>query len=75
VLTGYYSQTYSPYHHNFGGQYVFEPRLEPGISASLLAELEAANVAYLVVMDEYETEGGPTDEVWALGLDGTLRRL
>lgn len=71
VLTGYFSQTYAPNHHNFGGQYIFDPRLEPGVSAASLAELDAANITYLVVVDH----DGLEDELWALGLDGALRRL
>lgn len=70
VLTGYFSQTYAPTHHNFGGQYIFDPRLEPGLSDATRAELAAADVAYLVVIDQ-----DADDEIWALGIDGTLRRL
>ena len=44
VLHGYYSQTYGPGRHNFTEQFLFEPRLEPGISQSILAELEAQNI-------------------------------
>jgi hypothetical protein len=71
VLTGYFSQTYAPNHHNFGGQYIFEPRLEPGISAAALAQLEAADIAYLVVIDN----DGIDDQLWALGQNGVLRVL
>jgi len=70
-LTGYFSQTYAPHHHNFGGQYIFDPRLEPGLPASLRAELEAADIAYFVVVDQ----DGLEDQIWVLGLDGALRRL
>ena len=71
VLTGYFSQTYAPYHHNFGGQYIFDPRLEPDLPASTAAELVAADVAFLVVIDN----DGIPDELWAMGMGGTLRRL
>jgi hypothetical protein len=71
VLAGYFSQTYRPYHHNFGGEYIFEPRLEPGVSAAALAELEAADIAYVVVMDLFDLP----DEIWVAGLDGVLRQL
>jgi pyruvate phosphate dikinase-like enzyme len=71
VLTGYFSQTYAPNHHNFGGQYIFDPRLEPGISEQARAELQSADVAYLVVIDQ----DGSSDELWALGFDGALRKL
>jgi hypothetical protein len=71
VLTGYFSQTYAPNHHNFGGQYIFDPRLEPGLSEQTRAELEAADVAYVVVVDQ----DGVEDEIWVLGVTGVLRRL
>jgi hypothetical protein len=70
VLTGYYSQTYAPNHHNTGGEYIFEPRLEPGLSASILAELEEANIAYLVIIDS--DRQGVADAIWVQGLDGTF---
>ncbi len=44
ILHDYYSQTYRPGHHNFSESFVFEPALEEGISASQIAELEAAGV-------------------------------
>ena len=44
VLTGYFSQTYAPNHHNFGGQYIFDPRLEPGLSQATRDELETADI-------------------------------
>lgn len=70
TLTGYFSQTYAPTHHNFGGQYIFDPRLEPGLSEQTRAELEAADVAYIAVIDQDEA-----DEIWVLGLTGVLRKL
>jgi hypothetical protein len=70
VLSGYFSQTYAPYHHNFGGQYLFDPRLEP-LSDVARAELLAADVAYLVVLDS----DGPPPELWLGGFDGSLRAL
>lgn len=44
VLHGYYSQTYGPMHHNFSEHFLFEPRLEPGISPSILQQLGARNI-------------------------------
>ena len=41
VLQGYYSQTYGPWHHNFSEEFIFEPRLEPGLPAE---QLNAARV-------------------------------
>jgi hypothetical protein len=72
VLRGHYSQTHAPRHHNFGGEYVFEPRLEPGLPEATRLELEAANVAAIVIID-VDSQGGE-DQIWALGVDGTLRR-
>ncbi|MHC4477599.1 MAG: PEP/pyruvate-binding domain-containing protein [Planctomycetota bacterium] len=44
VLTGYYSQTYHAGHHNIKEYFIFEPRLEPGISQATLAELESEDI-------------------------------
>ena len=75
VLTGYYAQTYAPAHHNFAGQYIFDPRLEPGLSQTTRDELEAANVAYVIVADQNADPANPDFEIWALGVDGDLRQL
>ncbi len=70
VLTGYFSQTYRPGHHNFTEEFIFEPRLEQGLPASTLAELEAANIQFLHV------ELGFVDPVInVVGLDQKLRKL
>jgi hypothetical protein len=72
VLRGYYSQTHRPAHHNFGGDYIFEPRLEAGIDPAVIEELEELDIRYLVVVDI----DSPTDNrYWAAGLDGSLRQL
>ena len=44
ILKGFYSQTYRPEHHNMLENFLFEPRLEPGISDTVLNQLEAINV-------------------------------
>lgn len=44
VLSGYYSQTYCPEHHNFSEHFLFEPQLEPGISQNILDELRARDI-------------------------------
>jgi hypothetical protein len=74
-LSGYYSQTYAPKHHNFAGDYVFDPRLEPGLSEATRAELVAADIAYVVVIDPDGTAEPAGDTFWVVGLDGALRRL
>ena len=71
VLTNYFSQTYRPGHHNFTEEFVFEPRLEPGLPAATLAELNAANIQLLHVW-----WGGENFFVFnVLGLDRIIRRL
>jgi hypothetical protein len=47
VLKGERSQTYQPEHHNFSEHFVFEPHQEPGLSPSILAELEAKDVRWI----------------------------
>jgi hypothetical protein len=44
VLHGYYSQTFHPFHHNFGEEFLFEPQLEPGILQTILDQLKAQNI-------------------------------
>lgn len=69
ILTNYYSQTYRPGHHNFTEEFIFEPRLDPGVSATARAELEAANVQLIYL------ELGSGDNAKILGLDGKFRPL
>jgi hypothetical protein len=70
VLQGYYSQTYRPGHHNFSEEFIFEPRLEPGLSPATLAELNAANIQFLHV--HWHGEDRVTFTVFRL--DGSIRR-
>jgi len=49
VLHGWYSQTYRPEHHNIGEHFLFEPRLEPGISQHILDELRAQDIRLIHV--------------------------
>ncbi|QOJ13326.1 MAG: hypothetical protein HRU75_01165 [Planctomycetia bacterium] len=51
VLRDYYAQTYRPGHHNFTEDFLFEPRLDPGVPADLIAELEAQGVAQVLVIE------------------------
>lgn len=50
-LRSWWSQTYRPGHHNFTEDFVFDPRLEPGISPAILHELSQAGIAYVLVLD------------------------
>lgn len=70
TLTGYWSQTYRPGHHNFTEDFIFEPALEHGADPALLAELLAANIQAIHI------RGGYTDpDINAISPDGRLRRL
>jgi len=71
VLRGYYSETYRPEHHNFGENFIFEPRLEEGISAGALAELGSADIQLLHCV----RRASGAIEISALGFDGQFRRL
>ncbi|MHC4283789.1 MAG: PEP/pyruvate-binding domain-containing protein, partial [Planctomycetota bacterium] len=55
VLHGWYSQTYRPEHHNFGEHFMFEPRLEPGVSQQILDELRAQDIRLIhLFLDEFD---------------------
>lgn len=47
VLRGYYSQTFRPEHHNLVEHFLFEPRLEPGISPEILEQLRDKGIRYI----------------------------
>jgi hypothetical protein len=66
VLTSAWSQTSRPEHHNFGYQFAFEPRLEPGIADDVLEALEAADIAVLFIYN---------DLFFAVGFDGAMRAI
>ncbi|MCX5639184.1 MAG: hypothetical protein NTX52_16035 [Planctomycetota bacterium] len=75
VLHGWYSQTYRPEHHNFPDHFIFEPRLEPGLSSQLLQELRAKNIRFIHVFPGFEgltiTTYGFDDEPFLYGdIDG-----
>jgi hypothetical protein len=43
-LTGFFSQTFRPLHHNFSESFVFEPRLDEGLAQSVKDELTAKDI-------------------------------
>lgn len=57
VLKGYYSQTYRPEHHNFIENFLFEPRLEPGISQDILAQLSGKNIRFIHMVIDNRPDG------------------
>jgi len=60
VLHGWYSQTYRPEHHNIGEHFLFEPRLEPGISQHILDELRAQDIRLIHLFLNGYNEGVTT---------------
>lgn len=66
VLHGYYSQSYAPEHHNFAEHFIFEPRLESGISQQILAELRAQDIRLIYV----NTGLSPEDNIMTFGFEG-----
>ena len=69
VLTGYYSQSFNPEHHNFDEHFLFEPTLEEGISTDIIDELKTKNIRYIYMKSGYDSseiflidfEGKPTE--------------
>jgi hypothetical protein len=57
VLEGYWSQTYRPEHHNVVEHLLFEPRLEPGISPTVLDELKGKDIRFIHAIINHQ-EGG-----------------
>jgi hypothetical protein len=72
VLTNVFSQSYGCYNHNFFEEFIFEPGLEPGLPAAVLAELRAANIQLIYV---WSSSQGRTTIFYVLGYDGVLRRI
>ena len=71
MLTNYYSQSYGAFAHNAMEEFLFEPRLEPGLPPATLAELEAANIQLIYV----SAWGTRASLFYVIGFDWTLRRL
>jgi len=59
VLEGYWSQTCRPEFHNTAENFLFEPRLEPGISSDLLDQLRAKDVRFIHLFVDH-TGGTPS---------------
>jgi hypothetical protein len=71
VLRGFYSQTYRPEHHNFSENFIFEPRLEPGLPQSILDELQGKDIQLIYVFLDRDQPNAP--DVRLLGFDGRFR--
>lgn len=70
VLTSYWSQTYSPEHHNFAEHFIFEPHLDERVTAGQKAELEHAGIRMLHVR-----LGGPVPVFTGVAPDESIREI
>jgi hypothetical protein len=59
VLTEYYAQTYRPEHHAEVEYFLFEPRLEPGISSDILNQLDLMDIRFILMI--VDNIGNETD--------------
>jgi hypothetical protein len=66
VLTDYFAQTYLPYHHNFGEEFLLQPHLDPNLPAQVRSDLEQSDVKLIFFY-------GGSDEVTVAGFDGVFR--
>lgn len=75
-LTSDAAQTYAPGHHNFTEQFLFEPGLDPSLTAAQRAELAAKNVKMIHVFDDRANIGGtgaPSLQLTYIGADDKFR--
>jgi len=72
VLRGYWSQTFEDIHAHGYVQFLFEPRLEPGLSPQQLSELSAADIAQIYVNGNGEFN---QPVLMIIGFDGSPRRF
>jgi hypothetical protein len=76
ILTNYWSQTFSVTHRPGSENFIFEPRLEPNVSATQLAELTAKDIAYFYLHRNGipgELDPGQRPILKVIGFDGTFR--
>ncbi len=64
VLKGYWSQTYRPEHHNLIEHFLFEPRIESGLSAVTLDELGNKNIRFIHLIIDHEADGQSTIQTY-----------
>jgi hypothetical protein len=57
ILQGFYSQTYHAGHHNIKEHFLFEPRLEPGMSQASLDELATQDIRLIhMIIDNWGSD-------------------
>ncbi|MEN6578880.1 MAG: PEP/pyruvate-binding domain-containing protein [Phycisphaerales bacterium] len=69
VLKGYYSQTFRPEHHNQTEHLLFEPRLEPGISADILDELKDKDIRFIHMIVDKDGAGADESRIVTYGME------
>ncbi len=67
TLSGYFSQTYRPEHHNFTENFIFDPHLEEGVDPGLIAAWDARGIQALIKPSGFDA---PPFQV--LTLDGRI---
>ncbi|HPV04042.1 MAG TPA: PEP/pyruvate-binding domain-containing protein [Myxococcota bacterium] len=74
TLTGWWSRSQRPGHHNFSEDYAFEPRLEAGLAPATLAELEEADIAVIYYLATYPQgdDPAPSGQLCIEHLDKTM---
>jgi hypothetical protein len=72
-LRGFFSQSYKPGRHNIGEEFLFEPRLEEGISAQTVNELAAANIKQIYFVVEPCGPGIRCGRIELIGFDRSRR--
>jgi hypothetical protein len=73
VLTSEFAQTYAPGHHNFFEIFLYEPALDPAVTAEQKTELQNANIRLIHVF--HDRGLGGDDVVRVVGFDGQFRTL
>lgn len=63
VLKGYYSQTFRPEHHNLVEHFLFEPRLEPGISPAVISQLHDQGIRFIHMILDKDNAGADESRI------------
>lgn len=68
VVSGYFSQTYRPEHHNFAESFIVDPHLEPDLDPQVLSAFDARGIRALIARIDY----GGASPLLALTADGRI---
>jgi hypothetical protein len=73
LLKNYYSQTAAQGHHGFAQYYVFEPGLDPDLTASQRQKLQQADIQLIYISATWGNNNQSKILVAVLGSDGKFR--